>query len=241
MKDVEPPIPWNRVNVDMIGPIKVKAKNGEFELRALTMIDPVTGWFEVKDISSPSAAACMEAFDDTWLARYPRPQYLGYDGGNEYKAVFEQLRLNYSMKRCKSSAYNPMSNGIIERVHQVLNNCLRTFELSERELDETNPWGQFLSATSFAIRSTVHTTLEASPAQLVFGRDMILPLSFKANWARIHMKREKEMMKNNDRENRSRIPHEYKVGDKVLLTKGKKPSKLDAPREGPYNVDTYLY
>ena len=42
--------PWNRVNVDLIGPLPVHAKNGKFILNALTMIDPATGWFEVVPI-----------------------------------------------------------------------------------------------------------------------------------------------------------------------------------------------
>ena len=93
------------------------------------------------------------------------------------------MRLNYGMKPCQLTPYNPQANGTIERVHQVLNNCLRTFELEEQELNERDPWGPFLAAAAFAIRSTLHTTLKASPAQLVFQRDMLLPIQFTANWA----------------------------------------------------------
>ena len=65
----------------------------------------------------------------------------------------------------------------------MLGNALRNFELEERELDETNPWDEF----AFAIRSTHHTILQASPAQLVFGRDMFLPVQFVADWTRIRV------------------------------------------------------
>jgi hypothetical protein len=74
LKQAEPAIPWNRVDIDMIGPLKVKAANGTYELMALTMIDPATGWFEVKDVPDQSAASCQAAFDDVWLSRYPRPE-----------------------------------------------------------------------------------------------------------------------------------------------------------------------
>ena len=48
-------------------------------LRALTMIDPVTGWFEVRTyIADKNANTVVEAFNNTWLTRYPpRPQYIG--------------------------------------------------------------------------------------------------------------------------------------------------------------------
>ena len=39
-----------------------------------------------------------------------------------------------------STSYNLQSNGIIERVHQVLGNALRTYELEEKELDTNDPW-----------------------------------------------------------------------------------------------------
>ena len=236
-KTIEAVKPWNRVDVDMIGPLTVKATNGTFQLRALTMIDPATGWFEVKDVKSPDANSCMEAFDDIWLSRYPRPETIGYDGGSEFKSVFNELRINYGMLRAQSTAYNPQANGIVERVHQVLNNCLRTFEMEERELNETNPWGPFLAAAAYAIRSTVHTTLSASPAQLVFGRDMFLPMKFKADWAAIKERKQQEVNKNNAKENRSRIRHKYKVGDKILLTVPGINSKLSAPRKGPFLIE----
>lgn len=229
-------VPWNRVDVDLIGPFTVTTPKGKFELRALTMIDPATGWFEIKDISSPSAQETMEAFDDTWLSRYPRPEYLGFDGGSEYKQVFKDMRTNYGMKPCQSTSYNPQANGTIERVHQVLNNCLLTFELEGQDLDEKDPWRPFLAAAAFAIRSTFHTTLKASPSQLVFQRDMLLPIKFTADWARIREQKQKETDKNNKNENRSRIPHEYSEGDLVLLTDSRKRSKLTAKRTGPYEI-----
>ena len=81
---------------------------------------------------------------------------------------------NYRIKEKPSTSYNPQSNGIIEHVNQVLGNALRTFELEEKELDTNDPWGHFLSAAAWAIRSTVHTTLDATPGQLVFGRYIAL-------------------------------------------------------------------
>jgi hypothetical protein len=46
------------------------------------------------------------------------------------------------------------------------------------------------------------------------------------------------MGRNNRRENASRISHDYKVGDKVLLKKpGKHLRKLEAPITGPHTVN----
>jgi hypothetical protein len=86
-------------------------------------------------------------------------------------------------------------------------------------MEEKDPWGPFLSSAAYAIRSTLHTTLKATPGQLVFGRDMVMPIKFMADWGAIEQQRQKEMDRNNRRENASRISHDYKVEDKVLLKK----------------------
>ena len=99
-----------------------------------------------------------------------------------------------------------------------------------------DPWTPFLAACAFAIRSTYHTTLQASPAQLIFGRDMILPIKFNANWARIRANRQRMIDQSNIRENKKRLIHEYKVGDKILLDKPGLLRKLSTPRTGPYLV-----
>jgi hypothetical protein len=50
---------------------------------ALPMIDPSTGWFEVKNVKNKSVKESMNTFDDVWLSRYPRPEYIGFDNGED--------------------------------------------------------------------------------------------------------------------------------------------------------------
>ena len=69
-------IPWETLCVDLIGPYKIKLKKHktkEVTLHAVTMIDPVTGWFEMKQIPNKEAHTVAEAVEQTWLARYPWP------------------------------------------------------------------------------------------------------------------------------------------------------------------------
>jgi hypothetical protein len=143
---------------------------------------------------------------------------------------------NYGTQKKYSTEYNPQSNSIIERIHQTLGNALRTFELEEQELDEKRPWDPFLSATAWAIRSTYHTVLEATPGQLVFGRDMVLPIKFKADWARIITRKQNQINRDNARENLQRRHHEYKIGDQILMTKPGITRKMAAPRDGPFEI-----
>jgi hypothetical protein len=145
------------------------------------MIDPSTGWFEVKYVKDKSAKESMNTFDDLWLSRYPRPEYIGFDNEGEYKNIFEELVYNYGIRKKNSTTFNPQYNGIIERVHLTLNDALRTAEVDGRELDDKDPWGTILSSAVYKIRSTFHTILKETPRQLVFGRDTVLPIIFLAD------------------------------------------------------------
>jgi hypothetical protein len=71
----------------------------------------------------------------------------------------------------------------------------------------------------------------------VLGRDMLLPIKFKANWAEIKARRQEEMRRNNECKNKGRRVHDYKIGDQILLTDSRKKSKLSPPREGSYQVE----
>ena len=131
---------------------------------------------------------------------------------------------------------NPQANAIIERVHQTNDNVLRTFDVNKTVLDSDDPWSGILSATGFAIRNTVHTTLLSTPAQLVFGRDSILSITHEANWKLIRDRKQKLIKRNNERENRTRKVHKYKTEDLVLI-KNEQSTKYDnTGYSGPYTV-----
>ena len=53
--------------------------------------------------------------------------------------------------------------------------------------------------------------------QLVFGRDIIIPIKHKVDWELIHQINKTQINKDNIRENGNRVDHDYKVGDKFML------------------------
>ena len=126
------------------------------------------------------------------------------------------IKDDYGVKAKPITVRNPQANAIVERIHQVIGNIIRTFKLEDNYLDEDDPWKGILSATAFAVRSTFHTTLRQTPGPLVFGCDMIFNIKHKANWEYIRQRKQELINKNNKRENAGCIEHEYKVGEKVL-------------------------
>ena len=77
----------------------------------------------------------------------------------------------------------------------------------------------FLTDAAWAIRSTYHTVLKASPGAAIFGRDMLFNIPFLADWNKIGEHRQHQTDLNTIRENRSHREWVYKVRDKVLLRK----------------------
>jgi hypothetical protein len=77
----------------------------------------------------------------------------------------------------------------------------------------------FVSGTAWAVRSTYHTILKASPGAAIFGQDMLFDIPFIADWQKIGEHRQRLTDLNNARENKGRIDYDYKIGQKVLLKK----------------------
>ena len=76
-----------------------------------------------------------------------------------------------------------------------------------------------LTNVSWAIRSTYHTVLKASPGAAIFGRDMLFDIPFIADWRKIGDYRQRQTDLNNLRENEKRIDYDNKAGDKILVRK----------------------
>jgi hypothetical protein len=75
----------------------------------------------------------------------------------------------------------------------------------------------FLDNAAWAIRSTYHTVLKASPGAAIFGRDMLFDILFVADWHKIGEQWQLLTDCGNQRENANQIEYNYKVGDKVLV------------------------
>jgi hypothetical protein len=145
------------------------------------------------------------------------------------------IKNDYGIKGKPIAVRNPQANAIVERVHQVIGNIIRTFELKSNYLDEDDPWKGILSATDFAVRSTFHTSLQSTPGQLVFGRDMIFNIQHIANWEFTKQRKQKIINLNNNKENAKRVQHVYQIGDKVLLHRGTE-NKYESPYQGPFVI-----
>ena len=76
--------PWREVAVDLVGPWTLIVGNQEIPFLALTIIDTVTNLVELVRLDNKTSAHVALQFQNTWLARYPRPMFCIHDQGGEF-------------------------------------------------------------------------------------------------------------------------------------------------------------
>ena len=120
-------IPFEECAADLIGPWIVQVHGSPYEFEALTVIDTVTNLVELIRINDKKAQTVARKFAQCWLTRYPWPQHCVHDPGTEFTGPeFQTLLQNCHIRDVCTTAKNPQSNAVCERMHQTVGNVLRT-------------------------------------------------------------------------------------------------------------------
>jgi hypothetical protein len=90
-----------------------------------------------------------------------------YDNGSEFKLHFRALCKTYGVKRKPTSIKNPQANAILEHIHAVFTNLLRTAKLDMAESVNASDINIFFADPAWVICSTHHTLLKASPGAAI--------------------------------------------------------------------------
>jgi hypothetical protein len=114
---------------------------------------------------------------------------------------------------------NPQANAILECMHQFIGQMLRTAEIDTAKSVTPNHVNIFLDNALWAISSTYHTVLKASPGAAIFGQDMLFNIPFIADWHKIGGHWQSLTDLGNQCKNNQCIDYNYKVRDKVLVEK----------------------
>ncbi len=233
------------VMCSLVGSYTLKGKDGSsIDFMCLTIIDPVTSWFKIVELPTvrvtvPKASKGKKAtyldctknaeiFDKTsaqirnlvykcWFSRYPFWQYLKYNNGSEFKLHFCALCTTYGVKCKPTSIKNPQANAILEHIHAVFTNMLHTAKLNMAKSVNASDINIFLADAIWAICTTYHTVLKASPVAAIFGRDMLFDILFIADWKKIGEHRQRLTDLNTAHENEGGIDYDYKVDQKILI------------------------
>ena len=231
---------WEEVAIDLIGPWEIKVNNKLCTFYALTCIDTASNLVELIRIDQKGAEHIRDKFVQAWLCRYPRPiRCVHVKRGEFIGAEFQWLLELFNIKDVCSTSKNPQSNAICERMHQTVENVLRTLLHSNpprlNMAQAKDIVDAALATAMHAMRTTVATTLGSAPGSLAFSRDMFLNVPLVADWQAIARAREQHVNENLRRANRKRRQYDYAPGQQVLK-KVHQPTKLGERTTGPYLI-----
>ena len=155
-------------------------------------------------------------------SRYSRPMEIIHDQGSDF--IVRELRKylieeEYRIVAKPSTLGNTMSNEILERIHQVLGNLVQTYNITQTYVHKDDPWSGILVAAVFSILFTTNSLKGYSPGQLLFGRYKIFLIKHKLDRELIGQRKQMQMNKYNNPENRNQVYHDYKVGYKVMINR----------------------
>ena len=64
--------------------IRRKANKENVNIKSVTMIDSVIGWFKITQYDDKIVISIAYLVETTWLTRYPRPTEITYEQGSEF-------------------------------------------------------------------------------------------------------------------------------------------------------------
>ncbi|GFX60518.1 hypothetical protein TNCV_1182371 [Trichonephila clavipes] len=179
---VRPELPFEIVNIDVIGPIQPPSGRGHKYV--LCMMDQHTRWPEAVPLRSLTAKnACdslLQIFSRTGI-----PSIIASDQGTNFKLALTQefTKRIGSSPRFSCPGY-PASNGLVERWNKVLKDMIHHVIR-----EDPRSWDRQLPFLLFAYREVPNTTTGVSPFRLLYGRETRGPLAIlKSSWAgEIHL------------------------------------------------------
>ena len=118
---------------------------------------------------------------------------------------------------------------------------VRTSEIDMADSVAPSDIEAVLTDAAWAICSTYHTVLKASPGAAIFGQDMLFDIPFIADWTKIGDYSQGQTDLNTMRENKKQIDFDYKVGDKILILKDAILRKSESPKQKNMNNNTTSY
>ncbi|GFT54651.1 retrovirus-related Pol polyprotein from transposon 412 [Trichonephila clavipes] len=155
---------FSHIHIDIVGPLP---PSDGFQY-LLTMIDRFSRWPEAVPIPDTTAKTISRAIFHHWIARFGCPSLITTDQGSQMRSsLFAEFTRILGTDRVKTTAYHPISNGLVERFHRHLKASIKAHESSR--------WTDVLPIVLLGIRSAVKEDLKASCAELVYGTTLRLP------------------------------------------------------------------
>jgi transposase InsO family protein len=158
---------FERISLDIVGPLPQTSFGN---LYILTMQDELTRYAVAVALCATDAQTVARAFVECFVCIYGIPTSILTDCGTNFLSdVFKQMCKLLDIERSKTTPWHPQTNGYLERSHRTLKTYLRSF------VDKDNEWDNLLCYATYCYNSTIHTSTNFTPYELVFGHKPEIP------------------------------------------------------------------
>ena len=126
-------LPLERMGIDVMGPLPATARGNKY---VVVMVDYFTKWAEAVCTPNQEAATVARVLVETVVCRLGAPATLHSDQGRNFQSrLFREVVRLLEMQQTRTCAFNPKSDGLVER-------CNRTIEalLSTVVADDHSDW-----------------------------------------------------------------------------------------------------
>ena len=249
--------PFSRVQIDCVGPLPRSSSGHEYMLTIMCLTTRFPEAIPLRTIRSEKIVAEIHNF----FCHFGFPKVIQSDNGTNFTSkVFQDYCTSQGIQHVTSVPYHPESQGAIERYHQTLKSMLNSCAF-----DNPKTWHNLVPQLLFCTRTSVHTSLGFTPAQMVFGYEVKGPLEIvkerylnkdaesnvldminlnRENYFRIqamaqkHLAVSKAAMKL--RYDEGKVQRCFEVGDEVLVFLPSEKSLFHARFEGPFEITEKL-
>ena len=112
------------------------------------------------------------AIVDGYVSRFGVPHELHSEQGRNFEsAVFKGMCHRLGIKKTRTTPLHPQSDGMVERFNRTIGNQLAIYAQ-----DNPSEWDRHVPLLLLAYRSAVHEAIRETPARLMLGRELTLPV-----------------------------------------------------------------
>ena len=241
---------FDKVAMDIVGPLPKTERGKEY---ILTLQDQLTKYCMGIPLPNQTAETIAEVFVDRFICILGAPKAILTDQGRNFIGdLMKRIAKIFRIRKFRTTAFHPQSNGSLERSHHALGEYLKQYA------NEQKQWDRWIGLAMFNYNTSVHEATKHTPYELVFGKiaripsnELLAPEDKLSNYNEylINLVTQLHTIQGNARENvinakqkskehydKKINPQTFKPGDHVFLLKGPKPGKFGDHYTGPHEV-----
>ncbi|KAL2076396.1 hypothetical protein ACEWY4_028006 [Coilia grayii] len=167
MQNIVTSMPFEKIAADLTE-LPLSHRGNRYVLVVMDYFTKYMNLYALPDQRATTVAKCL--FED-YISRHGVPHSLHTDQGRQFDSdLVKELCAHLGIHKTRTSAYHPMSDGMVERANRSIKDQLAKFLYTKG-----GEWDDHLRHVEFAYNTSVHASTNHTPFFLNHGREARLP------------------------------------------------------------------